>query len=284
MKRLPLFILILAAAIGIAATTHDYFLLPENFFLHKGDVLNLHLLAGDQFVKQEEVRYQPKKIASFILYEGKKKTDLTKVAKDSASPIVNYTMLNTGQSLIAMTSAIEYNNSSRDSYAEFLTDQGLDKMAEKVKNSNQFRVKEKSIHYLKTLFSVDDHDGNAHEKDLNEEFEIILKDDPYDKKYGDDMVAQLKFQGKPDVGATVTLYIKSTSGNVYTKNFTTDKHGEITLTMTREGIFMLRSVRVDATKDKDADYASWWTSFTFPFSSSNEMPNTYKEFGFGDIH
>jgi len=280
----PLIVLILAAAIGLAATTHDYFLLPENFFVHKGDKLDLHLLGGDQFVKQEEIGYQPKKTAVFMLYQGSKKFDLAKVAKDSASPLVDYTMVNSGQALIEMTRGVEYSDASRDNYADFLSQQGYDKLSDKVKNGNQFRIKEKYTRYMKTLFSVDNHDGNAYEKTLKEEYEIILKDDPYSKKYGDDMTVALKFKDKPVNGASVWLYIKSITGNVYTQSLITDKKGEVTFTMSREGIYMLRSVRVEPTKDKDADFEGWWASFTFPFSSSDEVPNTYKEFGFGNIH
>jgi len=98
------------------------------------------------------------------------------------------------------------------------------------------------------------------------------------------MSAIVRFKGKPAVGAIVALYIKSTSGNVYTQNLTADATGEVSFTMTREGIYLLRSVHIEPTKDKDADFESWWASFTFPFSSSNELPNTYKEFGFGNKH
>jgi hypothetical protein len=283
MRRLPLIFLVLAAAVGLAAT-HDYFLLPENFFLHKGDKLNLHLVEGDLFIKQNEVAYQPAKTTKFMLYDGKVKVDLMKMAKDSAVPLVSYPIENSGQVVVEMVRGIEHSSYSRDNYAEFLTQQGYDKLAEKVKNGNQFRVKEKYIRYLKTLLSVDNHDGNAYEKVLNDDFEIILKDNPYSKRFGEDQVAALKFMGKPVVGATVWLYIKSVAGNVYTQSYITDNHGEITITMSREGIYLLRSVRVDVTNDKDADYVSWWASYSFPFSSSDEMPNTYKEFGFGDIH
>jgi uncharacterized GH25 family protein len=283
-KRKSILLLFLAAAIGLAATTHDYFLLPENFFLHKGDKLTLHLVGGEQFVKQEELKYQSKKTTSFMLYQGSKKIDLLKVAKDSASPIIDYEMVNTGQALIGMTRGVEYIDASRDSYADFLTEQGLDKLAEKVKNSNQFRVKEKYTRYMKTLFSVDDHDGNAYGKVLNDEYEIILTSNPYKKQYGDDMIALVKFRGKPVSGAAVNLYIKSIGGNVYSQSLTADKNGVVSFTMTREGIFLLRSARIEATRDKDADFESWWASYTFPFSSSDEMPNTYKEFGFGNVH
>ena len=284
MKRKPLVILILAAIIGIAATTHDYFLLPELFFMHKGDKLNLHLLTGDVFVKDAEIAYQPSKTTRFMLYNGKKKTDLLKMSKDSATPVLSYEMQNTGQSLIEMTRGYEFGFTSRDNYAEFLNNQGLDKMAAKVKAGNQFRIKEKYTRYMKTLVAVDDHDGNAFEKELNETFEIILKKDPYKRQYGDDMIAVLKFEGKPLPAAPVELYIKTTTGNVYNQSFTTSDKGEITFNMSREGVYMLRSVKIEPTKDKDADYESWWTSFTFPFSSSDELPNTYKEFGFGNKH
>jgi hypothetical protein len=283
-KKIPLILLVLAAAIGLAATTHDYFLLPENFFMHKGDKLNLHLVGGDVFTKQEEIGYQPGKTSSFILYQGKKKIDLIKVAKDSATPIISYTMVNSGQGLIDMTRATEFVDASRDSYGDYLSQAGLDKLAEKVKSGNQFRIKEKYTRYMKTLFSVDDHDGGVYNKDLNDVYEIILKDNPYNKKYGEDMSAIVKFKGRPESGATVNLYIKSISGNVYSQNLTADKKGEVTFTMSREGIYMLRSTMIEPTKDKNADFESWWASYTFPFSSSDEVPNTYKEFGFGNVH
>jgi uncharacterized GH25 family protein len=284
MKRTPLLLLILAAVIGLAATTHDFFLLPELFFMHKGDKLNLHLLSGDTFTKDAEISYQPAKTTRFMLYNGSKKIDLTKAAKDSAVPVLNYEMLNSGQSLIEMTRGYEFSFTSRDSYAEFLNNQGLDKMAEKVKSGNQFRVKEKYTRYLKTLVSVDNTDGDAYKKELNEDFEVILKQNPYKKRYGDDMVAVLKFKGKPVAAAAMALYIKTITGNVYTQNLTTSNDGEVTFNLSREGVYLLRSVKIEPTKDKDADYESWWTSFTFPFSSSEDLPNTYKEFGFGNKH
>lgn len=283
MKYLRPFLFIVTAAISLAATNHDFFLLPENFFLHKGDKLDVHLLSGDIFTKDEEIKYQPAKTTKFMLYEGSKKTDLTKVAKDSAAPVLNYTVMNAGQALLEMTRGVEFSDYSRDRFASFLADQGLDKLSEKVKGGNQFRIKEKYTRYLKTLVSVDDHDGNAYEKVLNDDYEIILKDNPYKKKYGDDLSAELKFKGKPAKGVSMALYIKTTK-TVYTQNLITDAKGEVTFTMSREGIYMLRSVRIEPTTDKDADFESWWASYTFPFSSSDDLPNSYKEFGFGDKH
>jgi len=284
MKRKPLLLILITAIVGLAAATHDMFLLPEFFFMHKGDKLNLHLIMGDSFVKDAEYVYQPSKTTRFMLYNGSKKVDLIKAAKDSAMPVLSYNMVNAGQTLIEMTRGYEFSFTSRDAYADFLTNQGLPKLAEKVKGGNQFRVKEKYTRYMKTLVSVDNTDGSVYEKTYNEDYEIVLKQNPYKKKYGDDMVAVLKFKGKPAGSAPMDLYIKTITGNVYSQNLTTNSDGEVTFNMSREGVYMLRSVRIEPTKDKDADYESWWTSFTFPFSSSEELPNTYKEFGFGNKH
>src|ERR1700744_3454110 len=139
-KRIPLFLLILVSAVAVAGTVHDYFLLPESFFLHKGDKVNLHLLGGEQFVKQEEIGYQPAKTTSFMLYQGSKKIDLTKEAKDGAMPLVEYPLTGTGQALVEMTRSSEFNDVSRDNYADFLALLGYDKLSDKVKNGNQFRV------------------------------------------------------------------------------------------------------------------------------------------------
>jgi uncharacterized GH25 family protein len=284
MNKKYLIIVILAGIIGIAATTHDYFLLPENFFMHKGDKLNLHLIGGDEFTKKEEVKYEPGKTSSFTLYNGSKKIDLTKMAKDSAAPVLSYTVENSGQTLLEMTRSVELNSSSRDNFSEYLTSLNYDKLGEAVKTGNQFRVKEKYTRYLKTLIAVDNHEGSVYGKILNEEYEIVLKDNPFNKKYGDDLTALIRFKGKPVKGAQMAVYIKSPKGNVYTQLLITGANGEATFTMSREGIYLIRSVRVEQTKDKDADYETWWASYTFPFSSSDDLPNTYKEFGFGDKH
>jgi len=284
MKRKPLFFLILAAVIAIAATTHDYFLLPESFFLHKGDKLNLHLIEGDEFSGQNELSFLHRKTTKFMLYQGSKKIDLSVLAKDSSKNLVDYNMDIPGQALLDMNRSTEYSDASRDNFAEFLNNKSYDKLAEKVKTGNQFRLKEKHTRYLKTLISVDNHDGNAYEKDLNDDFEIILKDNPYNKKYGDDMSARVKFKGKPAGNLKVNVYIKGLTGNVYPQTLTTDNRGEFTFTMSREGIYMLRAAIIVPTTDKDADFVSWWASFTFPFSSNDDALNTYKEFGFGNKH
>src|SRR6202000_1402348 len=121
----------------------------------------------------------------------------------------DYPVETTGQNLITVTTGVDHSNYSRDAYSDFLNGLGYGKLADKVKNGNQFRVKEKDVRYMKTLFSVDNHDGNEYSKITGNASEIILKDNPYKKRYGEDLVGQLLFTGKPAQSEQVTLYIKS---------------------------------------------------------------------------
>jgi hypothetical protein len=91
MKHLFVILFVLFAVLGLCAFAPDGFLLPESFYLHKGDKLNVHLLTGDNLMQEGEERFNAKKTSKFNIYEGSKLTDLLKVAKDSAAPVLSYT-------------------------------------------------------------------------------------------------------------------------------------------------------------------------------------------------
>lgn len=284
MKRVRLFISILLLLGAFKANAQDYVLLPENFFLHKGDKLNLHIITANQFIKQDEVDYETVKPSKFILHAGSKKTDLTTVAKDTAIPIVSYPLDNDGLNQIELIRKPVIDEIERDDFLKILDDGGMTKEAEKARNGSKDSFREKYTWFMKSLIQVDKHNDNNFDKPLNDEYEIILKDNPYKGNYGDDIIAVVKFKGKPMVNVAVTLAVKTATGNIFVQKFATDKEGQIYFKLSREGIYLLRTLHMEPIKDKNADFETWLASYTFAFSSSNDMPNTYKEFGFGNVH
>jgi hypothetical protein len=282
MKQTSVKILILFSVFSLFAFIPDHFLMPESFFLKKGEKFNLHLLSGENLIKDREVPYTAKRTTKFMIYEGSKKTDLTTLIKNDASPLLTYAMQNSGLALVQMNTN-ELNEIPREDFLPYLTEQGYDDIAEKLKNSNALNFTEKYNRYLKTLIRVDNESGNDYSKLVNDDFEIILKKNPYKLNYGDDLTAAVYFKGKPYTG-TVYLYIKTQSGNVYPQKLTSDALGQVYFNMSREGIYMVRATKFEASKGKEADYESWVASYTFSFTNHDDAPNTYKEFGFGDKH
>jgi uncharacterized GH25 family protein len=283
MKRFGFLLFALLLIIGFAASSQDYFLLPENFYMKKGQKLNLHLLSGNEFQKEAEYKSQNAKISKFNLYEGSKKTDLNNLPKDTSANILNYTLENSGLALIEVvkTESIE---SERNKFLKNLGNEGLDKIAEDAKNSNQQYFVEKSNRYIKTLIAIDKANGKDFDKPLGEDYEIVIQQNPYKASYGDDVTAQILFKGKPLKDAVVIVYTRTISGNVFPQKLSSDGQGQIYFKLSREGIYMISSVHIEASTDKNADFESWGATFTFAFKNADSMPNTYKEFGLGDKH
>jgi hypothetical protein len=283
MKRFRLLLSITLVSIGFGAKAQNYLLLPEKFYLQKGDKLPMHIIASDDLTKQTEVAFQQDKIKSVFMYEGKKKVDLSSTVTGTDS-VVSYPINEDGLTLISMTTKPAANEMSRSKFLRTLDIDDPDNIADKVKNSNQLFFKEKYTYYMKTLVQVGEPGGKAFDKSLNEDYEIILKENPYKFNYGDDVSAQILFKGKPVSAAVVMLYIKTAGGNLFPQKLSSDNTGMIYFKLSREGVYILTTRHSAQIKDKDADFESWRASYIFAFSSNNQMPNTYREFGFGNKH
>jgi uncharacterized GH25 family protein len=268
-----------------AAAQEDYVLLPENFVMHKGDKLNLHLIRANQFALTDELKYETSKTARFDIQNGKKENNLLTVAKDSAWPIVSMPMEFEGLQTIHMVRKSVTDDVEADDFIKMLEDEGYTQYAEKAKNGSKDSFREKYTWYLKSLVEVEKNNANGFEKPLNDEFEIVLKDNPYKGNYGDDIIAQVRLRGKPVVNVVVMLYVRTVTGtNIFAQKLSTDKEGQIYFKLSREGIYLLKALYTEPSKEKGADFETWMSTYTFGFTSSNEMPNTYKEFGFGNKH
>ena len=284
MKHLYVFLLILFAVFTLTAFAPDSFLLPESFYLHKGDKLNVHLLTGDNMNKDDEGRYNSKKTTKFDIYEGSKMTNLLTMVKDSAAPVLNYTVDGKGMVLVEMNTKAEVTELPHEDFVAYLTKQGYDNLVDKIKDDTRLNLVEKYRYYLKTLVNVDNGGGSAYSKVMGDELEIVLKQNPYKKSYGDDITAVVYFKGKPLKSSNVLLYIKTASGNVHPQLLATDATGQIFFSPSRDGIYMIRCVHIEPSKTNDADFDTWCATYSFAFSNQDELPNTYKEFGFGDKH
>jgi hypothetical protein len=280
-KRTLLFLLLTTPA--LLAHAQSYYLLPENFYVQKGQKIDLRLLQSEDMNKQSDFKFQADKTAKFELYQGKKKIDLKPMAKDTGA-VISMLAPEDGLVLVDYVTTTSSNEMSRSKFLRNLDEDDPDNIAEKVKNSNQLYYKETYTSYMKTLFPVEKNNGNVYEKPQGDEFEIVVQQDPYKFNYGDDISALILFQGKPLANAEVDLFVKTINGMVFPQKLSSDATGLVYLKLSREGIYILSAKHFIISKDKSADFQSWRATYTFAFTSSNEMPNTYREFGFGNKH
>jgi uncharacterized GH25 family protein len=283
MKRTCTILSFLLFTISIASA-QDYILFPENFYPHKGDKVKVHLITANQFIKADEIGFDPSKIQSFSMGGGKKAVDLMTGVKAGDSTVA-VKVEKDGLNLVTMTMKAVNDDVERDDFLKILDDEGMTQFSDKAKNGSKDSFREKYIWYLKALLKADDKtSGNDFDKSQGQDFEIVLKDNPYKGNYGDDIIGVVTFQGKPAVNATVLFYVKTADGNVFVQKLSADKTGQVYFKLSREGVYMLRSLHMEASKDRNADYDTWMTTYVFSFTSSNDVPNSYKQFGVGNKH
>lgn len=283
MKKHLLILLFLTCTIGPAFSQADYFLLPENFFPQKGDNLTLHLLSGNTFSKGEEQQFDAKNTLKALLFDGGKPTDLSGTFKQTNASVLTSKLSNSGLTLLTVVEQ-QITDINRKKYVNYLTDNGLDKIADGLKQFQQ-SFRQKTTCVAKTLVAVDKNSGSVQEKPLKEDYELVLKQNPYKGNYGDDVTAVLLFKGQPIKGEKVTLIVRTPKGTEFPQLLATDETGSVFIKLSREGTYMLQSIHIEQSKDQQtADFEAWQTSFTFAFSSTNTMPNSYKEFGMGNVH
>jgi uncharacterized GH25 family protein len=271
LRRVTLLIVLIVA--GLAARSNDYILLADNYFMHKGDVLNLHLVYADQFDNGIECKYYATQTSALTLYEGSKKTDLRPMANDSTAPLLQYKLSNAGTALMEMTRNAATLEMDKASYIKFLDEEGLTKMSARADQSSSAFVKEKSTICLKTIFNIDKPGGNLQNKPTGQEIEIALDKNPYKATYGDDLTALLSFKGKPLPNRHVDVFIKTQAGKVYTQQLITDSNGNVFFKLNRNGIYLLRSVNVEPAAVKGFDFEEWEASYTFAFNNSGDSLN-----------
>jgi hypothetical protein len=284
MKNKSLLVLLFCLPV-LSVCAQDNFLLAKQFKLHKGDTLSVHLLAGDQFKIEDEYKYDAAKTKKFMLYDSGKKINLMTAAKDSAAPIYAGVAATPGLVMVELVRNIPPTAIDREVYAKYLSDEGLPKLSESVNNSNQQHFREKKVCYLKTLVQVDDKaTGGDFDKVQGEDYEIVLKKNPYKLNYGEDVTGVLYLKGKPVKNASLDVFLRTISGNIYPQRVNADEKGEFSVTMSREGAYMIRSVITKPSTGTDVDFETVETAFTFVFNSQNDSPNSFKEFGLGDLH
>jgi uncharacterized GH25 family protein len=248
--------------ICLTTIAHDYYLLPEGFFLHRGEMLKVHLIVGDDFKPEFERRYQSTKTERLLLHAGKQVADLRKSIKDSAAYIDSRVYIK-GLALLEMTRNYSSIELGRDQFLAYLKEEGIAGIAEKVDNGTKQSFKEKYTRYLKTLVCVDGNYGGVYQEELQHDLEIILKDNPYETRVGSDLAAIIKFKRMPLAGVTMDVLVKDASGKIHLQRVVSDKDGKVNFKLSRKGVYLLRLVHMVPSGTPDADFESFWASYTF---------------------
>ncbi len=266
MKRIS-FLLILLISASLISYSQDNFLMPDKFLPAKGDSLKIRLLTAKSLKEPKELAYNASKISDFWLFDGNKKADLTSKTAENALPVLIKKMDEQGLCLVGLNSAPTVRSMPKSRFADYLKEQGLDDMSKQFESNKKPFVKERITWYCKTLVKTEKNNRGIYDEKGGQQLEIVLLQNPYKLKYGDDMTAQILLEGKELKNANVEVLTLAANGAVFTNNYRTDQDGKAYFKVNRTGTWLIRLIQMSASKDTTADYESIGASFTFGFET-----------------
>jgi uncharacterized GH25 family protein len=255
---------ILTIIFSANAFAHEYWFEPDNFFLAKNEKTAVRLYVGDGLTKDREERvYQPKMTPMFQLFSTVKTWDLTKQIAEGATPIYNFSAEKSGNYLLAMERNWSYIKLEPQKFEDYLVEDGMEYISEERKKlgESQKEGRERYSRFIKSLIQVGGKNDATFKKKLGLRLEITPLENPYTKKVGDNLKFKIEFDGKPLIGRTVF----ADNRNSETQKTITDKKGEFTMKIDKNGLWLARLVVMQRCKSDcgEADWESFWAAFSF---------------------
>ena len=255
--------LLIPLFISYITFAHEFWLEPQKFLLAMGEKINFRIFVGENFMG-EEVDFTKFKVVKFAYYsskgEQKTKGDLT---EQNLSDFLKFDT--EGNHLVAFNNSNKHIELEADKFNEYLKDDGLDNVAAYRKKYGQLNKKgtEEYQRCVKTLLQV----GNIHDKtyriNTGMRLEIIPEQNPYSTDKS--LTFKVLFDNKPLKNALVVVWQKGIEKS-NKRNFRSDANGKVTFSFEPKGAWMVSSVNmVPHTKPTEADWQSYWGSYTFGF-------------------
>jgi uncharacterized GH25 family protein len=203
----------------------------------------------------------------FELITDSSSFNLVDEIKDKSIPVLVKKINFEGLALLSMERDYAYIELKPEEFSEYLKHEGLEdvqKLREKLPPRKVER--ERYRRFIKSLIMIGDKPvGNVYGKILGQKLEIILLDNPFKTKPGDEITAQVLFDGKPLADKTITAYnLEPESKKINEYKAKTDKNGRVKFKIENPGLWLIRLVHLlKCNGCENADWESFWASYSF---------------------
>ncbi len=242
---------------------HEYILIASDFFLKKGENMEVHLFVADGFNVEMERPFQPEITKSFMLHTEKGTVDLVKESTKDRLPIIDRKVDFDGLALIGMERHFAHIELENEAFLDYLKEDNIEGINI---DRNKSVQKERYARSIKALLCS----GEPSEKDqlykkvLGHKFEIVMLQNPYLLKEGDWFKAQVLFDGKPLTDRAITARNRLGNQAAFYQYARTDVNGICAFKLNRAGEWFLHATYMQPSSEPaKADWESYWTSFSF---------------------
>jgi hypothetical protein len=249
-----------AAISSFPAGAHDYWLQADNYQPAPGEKLVVHLFMGDWLAPQEEKPHEIERTERFELRLADDVRNLAASAPEGLKPVFADTLTSEGAFLFTLVRGAAEIETTAQEFNEYLEHEGIAGL-----RAQRATERERYWRFLKLLGRV----GAGNETDLHHrftgaQFEIVLLQNPFTMRPGEQQIVQLLFDTRPLAGTTVFAVHRGLEGALTKLNAVTDARGVARFTLDHAGTWLIRSVYLRPCKGcKDVDWESYRAAYSF---------------------
>lgn len=245
----------------------SYFLVPGTFSPSAEATVDIGVFYGKGFDTIKAKKIPVSQLDAAYLFAERKPTSLIPENKDNRT-FLSVKLHDTGIFLVTGKKASKSQDIEREDLQRQLSDEGFEALSEKMEDKDEFNLN--NTYVAKALLMAAKPSGRFYEEKTGEDLEIILLQNPYKMNYGEDIIAQVLFKGKPLAKARAEVYTRTLNGSVFAGEYLTGDDGRLNIKLNRSGQWMINCVYIAAgDKEQQAkgnDYDRWCSTFSFGFS------------------
>jgi len=262
-RRLPLLLAI--ALLPVAATAHEYWLLPDRFAAPAGEPIGIAHRVGAGW-PGETLPRAPERIVRFALVDaGGERAIEGRAGADPAGAIA---LRRPGPAIAVYRSRTSSVRLEAEAFESYLREEGLDHvLAYRSRHGESGQPGVEIFSRNAKALIVGDGPTPASgtavwRRPVGLDLELVPESDPRRPPSGGPLSVRLLFRGKPLAGAMVKALPKD--GNERLLSARTDAQGRARLALNEPGVWLINAVHmIEAPAASGARWESLWSSLTF---------------------
>lgn len=249
------------------AFAHEFWLEPVKFWLAVNEKVRIDLMVGEDYTGEHSNghKYQILKLDHYA--KGQKEDIRSKVYGDSLSSL-DMSFATEGSHLVAFNNTSKFITLEASAFNEYLRTEGLDHVAKLRAQHNDTLKAGRELYQrcVKTLIQVGKRTDDTYAINTGMRLEIIPAKNPYAQTAKSAITFKVLFDNKP-LGNALVLAWHKVNGTTTHLSLRSDQNGNVSFPVDKKGKWMISTVHMVANKEsKQADWQSYWGSYTFGFN------------------
>lgn len=261
-------ILLTTALIGVVTLVwaHEFWLQPDKFLLKIGETVDIRIFVGENF-QGEKWSDAKDKIVKLTHYSNDSQAEIISKVPDNDHKRISIAFSSAGNHLIAFNNKNKFIKLEAAKFNEYLKTEGLDDAAKqrKAQHNEQKEGREFYQRCVKTLLQVGDKHDDTYKKNTGMVLELIPDQNPYLIQANQTETFTILYKNQPLPNALILAWHRH-QGKTTMKQYRSNAKGQIQCLLQRKGSWMISAVHmVPHTNTQEADWQSYWTSYTFGY-------------------